>query len=49
MFLDVPAKGTTLDVTIEVKDAAHGAKVIAGLEAAGHSVLRLDRLAANGD
>jgi threonine dehydratase len=49
MFLDVPAKGTTLDVTIEVKDAAHGIEVIAGLEAAGFSVIRLDRIAANGD
>jgi threonine dehydratase len=49
MFLDVPAKGTTLDVTIEVKDAAHGMGVIAALEAAGFSVIRLDRIAANGD
>jgi threonine dehydratase len=49
MFLDVPAKGTTLDVTIEVKDARHGQRVVAGLEAAGFSVVRLDGLAANGD
>jgi threonine dehydratase len=49
MFLDVPAKGTTLDVMIETKDAAHAEKVIAALEAAGHHVIRLDRLAANGD
>jgi threonine dehydratase len=48
MFLDVPAKGTTLDVTIEVKDAGHGSAVIKALEAAGYSVIRLDRLAANG-
>jgi threonine dehydratase len=49
MFLDVPAKGTTLDVMIETKDAAHAEKVIGALEAAGHHVIRLDRLAANGD
>jgi threonine dehydratase len=49
MFLDVPAKGTTLDVTIETKDAAHAERVLAALEAAGHHVIRLDRLAANGD
>jgi threonine dehydratase len=48
MFLDVPAKGTTLDLMIETKDAAHAMKVIAGLDAAGFSVIRLDRLAANG-
>jgi threonine dehydratase len=49
MFLDVPAKGTTLDVTIEVKDAGHGMKVIAALQAVGHSVIRLDRLATIGN
>ncbi len=49
MFLDVPAKGTTLDLMIEIKNPAHAMKVIAGLEAAGFSVIRLDRLAANGD
>lgn len=48
MFLDVPAKGTTLDVMIETKDAAHAEKVITALEAAGHHVIRLDRLASNG-
>jgi threonine dehydratase len=49
MFLDVPAKGTTLDLMIETKDARHAMKVIAGLEAAGFTVSRLDRLAANGN
>ena len=48
MFLDVPAKGTTLDLMIETKDAAHAMKVISALEGAGFSVIRLDRLAANG-
>ena len=49
MFLDVPAKGTTLDLMIETKDARHATRVIVGLEAAGFSVIRLDRLAANGN
>ncbi len=49
MFLDVPAKGTTLDVTIEVKDPAHAAAVIGKLEAEGLAVHRLDGLASNGD
>ena len=48
MFLDVPAKGTTLDLTIEVKDASHAMQVIAALEATGFKVIRLDRLAGNG-
>jgi threonine dehydratase len=42
MFLDVPAKGITLDVMIETKDARHAADVIAKLQAKGFSVLRLD-------
>jgi len=49
MFLDVPAKGTTLDVMIETKDAEHALRVIAGLETAGYAVIRLDRIASNGD
>ena len=48
MFLDVPAKGTTLDVMIETKDANHAMQVIAELENAGFSVIRLDRSAGNG-
>ena len=42
MFLDVPAKGITLDVMIETKDAHHAAEVIAKLQAKGFSVLRLN-------
>lgn len=48
MFLDVPAKGTTLDVMIEIKDADHAVGVITALEESGFSVIRLDRLAGNG-
>lgn len=41
MLLDVPAKGATLDVMIETKDATHAAKIIATLEAKGLSVIKL--------
>lgn len=35
LFLDVPAKGVSIDITIETRDAAHTAKVIAALEQDG--------------
>jgi threonine dehydratase len=31
LFLDVPAKGVTIDVTIETRDAAHTAEVFEAL------------------
>jgi threonine dehydratase len=34
----VPAKGTSVDVTIETRDAAHAAEIIAALEARGFTV-----------
>lgn len=42
MFLDVPAKGITLDVMIETKDARHAAEITETLEAKGFSVFRLN-------
>jgi len=42
MFLDVPAKGISVDFMIETKDAAHSAAVIARLEAEGFAVVRLE-------
>ncbi len=48
MFLDVPAKGTTLDLTIEVKDAGHGRTVVAALEKGGFAVAHIDAPATNG-
>jgi threonine dehydratase len=48
MFLDVPAKGTTLDLTIEVRDAGHGQVVVAALEKGGFSVVHIDAPATNG-
>jgi threonine dehydratase len=43
LFLDVPAKGVTLDVTIETRDADHTRAVIAALEADGLAPRRLER------
>jgi threonine dehydratase len=41
-LMNVPAKGTSLDVTIEAKDAQHAADIIGALEKKGFSVIRLD-------
>jgi threonine dehydratase len=36
LFLDVPAKGAKLDVTIETRDAMHGEEIFQALEAEGY-------------
>jgi threonine dehydratase len=41
LFLDVPAKGAKLDVTIETRDAAHAEEIMAALEAGGYQPVRL--------
>ncbi len=41
LFLDVPAKGAKLDVTIETRDAAHAEEIRAALEVAGYQPVRL--------
>ncbi|KAF0230890.1 MAG: hypothetical protein FD175_1337 [Beijerinckiaceae bacterium] len=41
-FLSVPAKGVSLDVTVETRDAEHAAAIVARLEADGYSVRRID-------
>jgi len=41
-FLNVPAKGITIDVMIETKDASHAAEIIEKLEAKRFTVFRLD-------
>lgn len=43
-FLDVPVKGTTLDLTVETKDSQHSADVVRRLEQDGYSVRRLKGL-----
>ncbi len=42
LLLNVPAKGTSVDFTIETRDAVHAAEIIAAIEAAGFSVKTLD-------
>ncbi len=46
MFLDVPAKGAKLDVTIETRDAAHAADILAALAADGYQPVRIETGAA---
>ena len=46
LFLHVPAKGASLDVTIEIRDAAHGNEIVAGITARGYAVERLDAVEA---
>ena len=41
LFLDVPAKGARLDVTIETRDAAHAEEILAALAAAGFQPVRI--------
>lgn len=42
LYLDVPAKGVTVDMTIETRDAAHTAEVFADLRAQGYEPRRID-------
>jgi threonine dehydratase len=42
LFLDVPAKGAKLDVTVEVRDAMHGEEVLQALEAEGYQPAWID-------
>jgi threonine dehydratase len=46
LFLDVPAKGAKLDVTIETRDAAHAEQIIAALAADNFSPERIETGAA---
>ena len=42
LFLDVPAKGTRLDVTVETRDRAHADEIIDALEADGYQPVRIE-------
>lgn len=42
LYLDVPAKGTRLDVTVETRDSAHADEIIGALEAAGFQPVRIE-------
>jgi threonine dehydratase len=42
LFLDVPAKGTKLDVTMETRDAAHADQIFRALAADGYEPVRME-------
>jgi threonine dehydratase len=42
LFLDVPAKGTRLDVTLETRDAAHAEEILKALSAEGYGPIRIE-------
>jgi threonine dehydratase len=42
MFLDVPAKGARLDVTVETRDAAHAEEILAAFKAEGFAPVRIN-------
>jgi len=46
LFLDVPAKGAKLDVTIETRDAAHADEIFTAMAASGYHPVRIDTGAA---
>jgi threonine dehydratase len=41
LFLDVPAKGARLDVTVEVRDSAHAEEILATFKAEGFAPVRI--------
>lgn len=41
LFLDVPAKGATIDVTVETRDGTHAAEIERALAADGYTVTRI--------
>jgi threonine dehydratase len=46
LFLDVPAKGARLDVTVETRDGHHADAILAALHADGYAPERIDSGAA---
>jgi threonine dehydratase len=42
LFLDVPAKGTKLDVTMETRDSAHADEILRALAAEGYQPVRVE-------
>jgi threonine dehydratase len=41
LFLDVPAKGARLDVTVETRDRAHAEEILKAFEADGYQPVRI--------
>jgi threonine dehydratase len=46
LFLDVPAKGARLDVTVETRDGAHAEEILLALSADGFQPVRIEAGAA---
>jgi threonine dehydratase len=46
LFLDVPAKGAKLDVTVETRDRAHAEEILRALAADGYAPVRIETQAA---
>jgi threonine dehydratase len=46
LFLDVPAKGAKLDVTVETRDTGHADEIYRALQAEGYAPVRIDAGAA---
>jgi threonine dehydratase len=44
-FLDVPAKGAKLDVTVEIRDRVHGEEILQRLAGGGYQPVRIDTAA----
>jgi threonine dehydratase len=42
LFLDVPAKGAKLDVTMETRDSAHAEEIFRALTSDGYHPVRLE-------
>ena len=42
LFLDVPAKGAKLDVTVETRDGAHAEEILRALTADGYQPVRME-------
>jgi threonine dehydratase len=42
LFLDVPAKGARLDVTVETRDGEHGDNIFDALDADGYAPVRIE-------
>jgi len=42
LFLDVPAKGAKLDVTVETRDRAHAEEIFRALNAEGYQPVWID-------
>jgi threonine dehydratase len=42
LFLDVPAKGAKLDITLETRDRAHGDEIFARLQREGYAPVRIE-------